>query len=207
MGQGAVAARDQRVIDIKRVLEQTPMPQGEVDAAVLIALTAEPATKVLLTRRASSLSAHAGEVAFPGGKCDQQDGSAVVTALRESQEEVGLAPQDVEVLGAFGDFVSRAGLRVRAVVGIVPATLTLAPSPHEIDSIFCVPLSFFLSQPPALDHQVHFMGTDYLMPCYRYQGYVIWGLTAYMLVELLNRTLAAGIEFPMPGLRRLEEGA
>ncbi len=182
-------------------------PVGKVDAAVLMALPQEAQPQLLLTRRSQRLSAHAGEVAFPGGKCDPGDISVVATALRESCEEVGLMPTSVEVLGQFGDFVSRAGLRVRAVVGSIPVGIELAPNPAEIESIFSVPLAFFLEQPPHQDHRVHFMGHDYLMPCYRYQDYVIWGLTAYMLVELLNQTLSAGIDFPMPGLQRMGAGS
>ncbi len=182
-------------------------PTSPVDAAVLMALTREAQPRLLLTRRSQRLSAHAGEVAFPGGKCDPGDASVVATALRESAEEVGLAADKIDILGQFGDFVSRAGLRVRAVVGSIPAEVRLAPNPDEIESIFYVPLAFFLDQPPRQDHRVHFMGHDYLMPCYRYQDYVIWGLTAYMLVELLNQSLSAGIDFPMPGLHRVGAGS
>ncbi len=188
---------------MQRALQQSPVVIEErLDAAVLVALTVEESPAVILTQRSSLLAAHAGEVAFPGGKCDALDESIQATALRESFEEIGLPGSEVLVMGSTGMFVSRAGLKVQPVIGFIPPEVAMLPNPDEIASIFRVPLSLFLDEPPRHDYQVAFMGQSYVMPCYRYQGYVIWGLTAYMLVDLLNRTLQADIDFPMPRLRR-----
>lgn len=177
-----------------------PEPE-EVDAAVLMVLTAEEEPSFILTRRATHLSSHAGEVAFAGGKCDPQDLSREMTALRESQEEIGLAPSQVEIIGRMGLFVSRAGLRVQPFIGLVAPEVALTANPEEIESIFRVPLRFFLEQPLEFTHHIHFMGNEFIAPCFNYAGYVIWGLTAYMIVDLMNRAFEAGIDFPMPFLR------
>ncbi len=171
------------------------------DAAVLVALTREDAPRLLLTQRSDRLMAHAGEVAFPGGKCDATDTSVEATALRESFEEVGLHPDCVEIKGKGAIYVSRAGLKVQTVLALIEPDVDLTPSPDEIAEVFYVPLSFFLEQKPWYDHQVCFMDQTYNMPCYRYRGFVIWGLTAYMLVDILNKTLDANIDFPLPQVR------
>ncbi len=184
-----------RLVDGVRQMQ----PVEEVpDAAVLMGLTLEPQSQLLLTQRAVHLSSHAGEVAFPGGKCDTADRSAVATALRESHEEVGLQAERVWVIGQTGSYVSRAGLKVQPVLALVDPQVHLQGNPDEIAHIFRVPLHFFLNTLPNHDHEVDFMGQTYVMPCFRYQGFVIWGLTAYMWVDVLNRTLGAGIDFPMP---------
>ncbi len=175
--------------------------QEHPDAAVLMACTREESSRLLLTQRSDRLLAHAGEVAFPGGKCDPTDAGIEATALREGFEEVGLQSEKVEVWGAGAIYVSRAGLKVQTVLALIEPDAVLVPSPDEIAEIFYVPLSFFLEQRPSHDHQVGFMGQTYSMPCFRYQGFVIWGLTAYMLVDILNRTIDARIDFPLPQVR------
>lgn len=170
----------------------------EVDASVLIPVTLEDEPRVILTRRASHMNSHAGEVAFPGGKRDVGDPDFVSTALRESEEEIGLSRHDVNVIGQLDVFTSRVGLRVQPFVGLVSPGLELKPNPEEIESIFTVPLGFFLEHPPAYTHRVSFMGHEFVVPSFNYQDYVIWGLTGFMIVDLMNRVYDAGIEFRMP---------
>lgn len=183
-------------------------PEGDaVDAAVLMALTDESVPALILTRRAGNLSSHAGEVAFPGGKRDSGDASIIATALRESHEEVGLETGLVRVIGELGVFTSRAGLRVKPVVGVVPAHVELRANPGEIESIFRVPLSYFLDEKPANDYKFQYMGHEITVPSFNYGDYVIWGLTAFMIVDLMNRVFAANIEFPWPAslIRSLDQ--
>jgi len=162
-------------------------------ASVLIALTDSPDPEVILTRRASHLSTHRGEVAFPGGKQDDTDPDLLYTALREAQEEVGLDPALVEVIGSLGQVMSKHQLQVTPWVGIVPPDLCLEPNPHELESLFRVPLSFFLEDRRQRTDAINFRGKTHYVPAYQYGDYVIWGLTAYMLVELLNVGFDAGI--------------
>jgi 8-oxo-dGTP pyrophosphatase MutT (NUDIX family) len=171
----------------RRLLSERP------NASVLIALTDEVEPHVILTRRASHLSTHRGEVAFPGGKQDDTDPDLLYTALREAQEEIGLEPGLVEVLGPLGQVMSKHQLQVTPWVGIVPQDVILTPSLAELESLFRVPLSFFLEDRRQRTDIVRFRGMTHYVPAYEYNGYVIWGLTAYMLVELLNVGFDAGI--------------
>ncbi|MBL6689185.1 MAG: CoA pyrophosphatase [Pseudomonadales bacterium] len=156
-------------------------------AAVLIPLLdrgAEP--HVLLTERAGALSSHGGEVAFPGGKEDETDDSLVWTALRENEEELGIAPDSVEILGQLKPFVSKYGLMVTPFVGLVDERVTLSPNPDEIASVFEVPLTFFERTSPARIDQVARHGEAYAVRVFEYDGYEIWGLTALIVDEFLN---------------------
>ncbi|MCP8686044.1 CoA pyrophosphatase [Marinobacterium sedimentorum] len=171
----------------RRLLSERP------NASVLIALTDEAEPQVILTRRASHLSTHRGEVAFPGGKQDETDPDLLYTALREAQEEIGLEPGLVDVLGPLGQVMSKHQLQVTPWVGIVPQDVILTPSLAELESLFRVPLSFFMEDRRQRTDIVRFRGMTHYVPAYEYNGYVIWGLTAYMLVELLNVGFDAGI--------------
>ncbi|HEX4869628.1 MAG TPA: CoA pyrophosphatase [Moraxellaceae bacterium] len=180
-----------------RLRDYRPAP-GRVDAAVLVPVTAGPVPELILTRRASHMTSHAGEVAFPGGKRDPGDPSVIATALRESREEIGLEESLVEVVGSLDVFTSRVGLRVQPIIGMVPPELALVPNPDEIESIFRVPLSFFLTEQPSYTHRFRFMGQDVTVPSFNYQDYVIWGLTAFMIVDLMQRVYDHAIEFRWP---------
>ncbi|MFP5429754.1 MAG: CoA pyrophosphatase [Gammaproteobacteria bacterium] len=169
-----------------------------VDAAVLVPVTEETEPHIILTRRASHMSSHAGEVAFPGGKCDSTDASIIATALRESREEIGLPEQSVEVVGELDIFVSKVGLRVQPIVGMVAPDQLLIPNPDEIESIFRVPVEFFLNARVSYTHRFRFMGQDVTVPSFNYGDYVIWGLTAFMIVDLMKRVYDHEVEFRWP---------
>jgi 8-oxo-dGTP pyrophosphatase MutT (NUDIX family) len=156
-------------------------------AGVLIALTDNPAgPEVILTRRSHLLSTHSGEIAFPGGKRDATDPDLLFTALREAEEEVGLNPSKVDIVGPLGDVLSKHKLQVRPYVGIIPADVELIPNLDELDRIHRVPLSFFLDDRRHHTDKIKFRGMTHYVPAYEFEGDIIWGLTAYMLVELLN---------------------
>lgn len=169
-----------------------------VDAAVLVPVTEEAVPHIILTRRASHMSSHAGEVAFPGGKRDSTDASIIATALRESREEIGLPEQSVEVVGELDIFVSKVGLRVQPIVGMVEPGQLLVPNPDEIESIFHVPVEFFLNARVSYTHRFRFMGQDVTVPSFNYGDYVIWGLTAFMIVDLMKRVYDHQVEFNWP---------
>jgi len=166
-------------------------------SAVLVAVTdvfADP--EVLLTRRAGHLSRNPGEVCFPGGKCEEHDESLLVTALRESHEEVGLAPEMVEVIGRLKPLVARTGLNVMPYVGIIDANLHLQPTSDELDSVFKVPLQYFMDQRNVTPFLYKFNDTELSFPSFVYEGYTIWGLTAYIIVDMINSVYDAAIELP-----------
>jgi 8-oxo-dGTP pyrophosphatase MutT (NUDIX family) len=164
------------------------------EAGVLVALTDNPLNpQIILTRRASRLSSHAGEVAFPGGKRDPEDKSILATALRESHEEIGLNPSSVRVIGPLSQVISKHGYLVSPFLGIIPAQAPLSPNPHELESLFKIPLHYLLDKRQLQLERLIDEDGERHAPRYDYQGYVIWGLTAYILVEMLNQGLSADL--------------
>lgn len=157
-------------------------------AAVLVPLVVrEAGLSVLLTQRADHLSDHAGQISFPGGRREPFDHDATATALREAQEEVALAPERVEVLGALPDYLTGTGFRVTPIVGLVHSPFTVHADRLEVAEIFEVPLPFLMN--PA-NHEVRLLRWEggerrfFAMP-YARPGtggqYFIWGATAGML--------------------------
>ena len=158
-------------------------------AAVLVPIIAHPAgLTVLFTQRTAHLKAHSGQVSFPGGRAEPSDGSAEETALRESEEEIGLPRGRVEVLARLPEYFTRTGFRVTPVVGVVQPPLELAPDPREVEAVFEVPLAFLLDVRNHQRHTREFQGQTvgyYAMPYRTSEGERnIWGATAGMLVNL-----------------------
>lgn len=173
------------------------LPGGQ--AAVLIAMR-DPGCELILTRRAAHLSSHAGEVAFPGGKFDAEDITLAYTALRETHEEVGIPPSAVELIGVMPARQSRFGVNVIPFVGFVGADSPLTPNKAELESVFEVPLQFFLETSPRLAHQVKYLDQNYLMPCFHWQDQIIWGLTARFIVEFVAHVFGGPMAWPEPRL-------
>ncbi|WP_136247785.1 CoA pyrophosphatase [Halomonas borealis] len=167
-------------------------------AAVLIPVVARPDPTLLFTRRASHLSTHSGQVAFPGGKHEDGDSDLLATALRESAEEIALPSARVEVLGRLSEVLSLHGLKVTPYVGVIPPDLPLVADPGELDAIFEVPLAHFLTDRRTHTDVIRVDGRDYFVPSYRHDEFVIWGLSSMMLSELL----AEGFGMPIDLSRR-----
>lgn len=167
-------------------------------AAVLVPITRNAEPELILTLRASGLSTHGGEVAFPGGRRDPEDRDLICTALREAEEEIGLPAGLVEVLGPLSTLVSRHGIQVTPYVGFVPDYVEYRANDGEIASVFSVPLAFFREDPREMTHRIDYLGKSWYVPSYRYGDYKIWGLTAIMVVELVNLIYDAGIELQQP---------
>lgn len=175
------------------------------EAAVLLPIVDRREPTLVFTRRASHLSTHSGQVAFPGGKREEQDADLLETALRESREEIALPPERVELLGRLSDVISLHGIRVTPYVGLIPPDLPLVPDLTELDAIFEVPLLHFLQDRRTHTDVIRVEGRDYYVPSYRFpdskgEEHVIWGLSAMMLVELL----AEGFNMPIDLFERPE---
>lgn len=173
-------------------------------AAVLVAVAGDgDRARVLLTLRASHLTSHANEVAFPGGKWEAQDMDLAQTALRESHEEVGLNPRDVEMIGKLPATYTGGGVRVTPFYGRVAEDLNLAANPNELESLFWLPVSFIHKDPRVRTDIFSHSGKDYWSPVYHYSGYTIWGFTARVLVEFSNCYFGTciGLEHPAPSQR------
>jgi len=156
-------------------------------AAVLIpVIDRVPEATILLTQRTAHLRTHAGQIAFPGGRMEEGDASPVHTALREAEEEIGLAPDLVEVLGFLESYQTSSGYRIAPAVGIVRPDFDPAPDAGEVEDVFEVPLRFLMN---AENHELHsrpWRGSRryyYAMP---YGERYIWGATAGMLRNLYD---------------------
>lgn len=187
---------------LQRVRDYSPRfmeaQEGFPEAAVLVPITRSDEPEVVLTLRASGLSTHGGEVAFPGGRRDPEDRDLIDTALREAEEEIGLPPGLVEIVGPLGTLVSRHGIQVTPYVGVVPDFVDYQANDGEIAAVFSVPLEFFRNDPREVTHRIDYLGHSWYVPSYRYGEYKIWGLTAIMLVELVNLVYDAGIDMRRP---------
>ncbi|MEM8792741.1 MAG: CoA pyrophosphatase [Pseudomonadota bacterium] len=157
-------------------------------AAVLCGLVERPAgIHVLLTKRASHLKQHAGQISFPGGKVDHGDGTAERTALREAEEEVGLRMPDVRLIGTLDDYLTSTAFRVKPFVGIVDPGWLPVPDRNEVAEVFEAPLDFLMDPVNRVRH--HYDSPTgrrhyYAMP---WGDYYIWGATAGMLKGLSDR--------------------
>lgn len=167
--------------------------EGVREAAVLLALTREIDPRLVFTQRAQHMKSHPGQVAFPGGKWEPDDSSLLFTALRESEEEVALAPSEVELIAMLPQRRTRLGVKVTPYLGFIRPDLRLLPDPAELEAIFHVPLSYLLEPQHLSKKQVNVLGTLCWMPCYHYAGYTIWGFTLTVLVDLLNRVFDVGL--------------
>lgn len=168
-----------------RVVEQDAPDRLMTPAAVLVPLVERASgLTVLLTQRTAHLRDHAGQISFPGGRCEEQDASPTATALREAQEEVGLDPSQVEVLGLLPEYRTGSGFSIMPVVALVLPPLNLKLDDFEVAEAFETPLSFLLDSANHQRHRVEHQGNMreyYAMP---WEGYYIWGATAGMLVSL-----------------------
>jgi 8-oxo-dGTP pyrophosphatase MutT (NUDIX family) len=157
------------------------------EAAVLLPLIVrDRGLSVLFTRRTDELTAHAGQISFPGGSREPADASLEVTALREATEEIGLAAEGVRVLGYLQPHPVITGFAVQPVVGLLLPPFTLVPHPREVAEIFEVPLAHLLD-PANSAVQIRYRGGVGL-PTYEYlyKHYRIWGATAHMLKSFIT---------------------
>jgi 8-oxo-dGTP pyrophosphatase MutT (NUDIX family) len=168
--------------------------QGRGHAAVLLGIVIEPEPTLILTQRASHMDSHAGEVAWPGGKRDPGDTSLQATALRETHEEIGLEPSEVDIIAELRPFISKFGLLVTPYVGLITGPVELNANLDELDSIFHVPLSWLKDDPRTQTDVISRHGETMKVPVYDYEGFRIWGLTAMILWEFMKEVMDVSLE-------------
>lgn len=154
-------------------------------AAVLVLLVErDEDLSVLFTKRTDNLEHHPGQISFPGGHIEPTDHDPVAAALRETHEEVGIAPQHIQILGRLDTYITRTGFHITPVVGSVRAPINLCPDPSEVDEVFEVPLAFLLDPANHHTHEREFQGAVRRFYATSYEDYYIWGATAGMLMDL-----------------------
>ena len=185
----AAAERAPRVLDS---LSHDPQPANDAQlmtriapAAVLVAILERPSgLSVLLTRRTIELSSHAGQISFPGGRAEPADPTPAATALREAQEEVGLEPARVELLGRLDNYLVGTGYRITPVVALVTPPKRFVCDPREVAEAFEVPLPFVLEAANYRRERVTVRQFTRRFHVLHYKEYYIWGATAAILVNL-----------------------
>jgi 8-oxo-dGTP pyrophosphatase MutT (NUDIX family) len=158
-----------------------------VAAAVLVPVVMGETPGILLTKRTSHLSAHAGQVSFPGGRIDPDDGGPEAAALREAWEEIGLDPDAVEVLGRMAGHVTGTGYRITPVLGLLPPDLTYRLSAHEVEAVFELPMTVVLDPDAPKRQRQHVRGVWREYWVWPHPDHYIWGATAAILVRLAQR--------------------
>jgi 8-oxo-dGTP pyrophosphatase MutT (NUDIX family) len=162
-------------------------------AAVLVPLFPEAGeARVVLTRRPQSMPSHRGEIAFPGGGRKEGDADLAATALREAEEEVGLAPADVEIVGrldSLGPTVS--GFLIAPFLGLLETRPVLHPDPREVDRIFDVPLSELLADGVHHEELWEFAGRPRSIHVFQLDDETVWGATARILTRFLTALVGA----------------
>lgn len=164
---------------------ETPPSAALRPAAVLVPLVDRlGGMTVLLTQRTAHLHAHAGQISFPGGRMEDSDADAVATALRETEEEVGLSRELVSVVGRLDTYVTGTGFEITPIVGIIEPGYTLTLDPFEVAEAFDVPLSYVLDRRNHKRTERESAGRTRVFFVLPYEGRNIWGATAGMLVNL-----------------------
>jgi 8-oxo-dGTP pyrophosphatase MutT (NUDIX family) len=163
-------------------LDRPPVP-----AAVLVPVVMGADPSILLTKRTSHLTKHAGQISFPGGRIDPGDSGPEAAALREAEEEIGLEASSVEVLGRLADHVTGTGYQITPVLEVIPAALTYRLSPHEVDAIFELPMRVVLDPDAPKRQRQHVRGVWREYWVWPHPEHFIWGATAAILVQLAQR--------------------
>jgi len=160
-------------------------------AAVLVPVTdAGPDAQVILTRRTLAMRRHSGQVAFPGGAIDPEDGSPEIAAMREAEEEIGLDRRFVEPVGRLPVYMTTTGFHITPVLAVVRPGYTIVPNPAEVDAVFETPLSFLMDPANHKRESRVWEGIErhyYVMP---FGQHHIWGVTAGIIRTMYERLYA-----------------
>lgn len=181
-------------------LADTTHYDNVVRAAVLMPLVQRPSgLHVLFTRRASHLYDHAGQICFPGGRIEPLDVDEVATALRETHEEIGVAPEFIQLIGTQPGLLTTTGFTMKPVIGMMRPGYTLAPDLAEVAEVFEVPLSVLMD---PKQHHLHRLQLPYGQSRHYFsitwQSYFIWGATAALIRNFYRYLAAAQLDRATP---------
>ena len=166
------------------------LPEGASAVLLPVQVESTGALSLVYTRRAQTLRRHAGEMAFPGGRVDPSDAHPLAAALREAEEEIGLSPRDVDVVGHLTDMTTHYGVLVSAYVGVLRgAAPREPPSKEEVDEILTVPLADLLD-PARYESRAHVEMPERRVHYWRLPRGVMWGITGELTARFLRRVCA-----------------
>lgn len=171
--------------DMRKALSESLQPAG----VLIPVIERRNSLTVLLTRRSAELKHHAGQISFPGGRMEAHDPDIQATALRETHEEVGIAPDKVAVIGYLEPMPTVTGYAVTPVIGVIESPDALTIDHREVELAFEVPLAFLLDKRNARAGEREFRGRKVAIIEFIYEQHRIWGATAYMLVELREKLI------------------
>ena len=183
---------EQQTIDrVRRILSRSP--KSTIDdasltpaAVMVLVYRKDDQLCVLLNKRSQSVAEHKGEISFPGGRREDGDRTSVDTALRETFEEMGVRPEDVEVLGELDDAATNSNYVISPVVGTIPESYDFKPDKREVAEVIEIPLQE-LTAPRALRQEARIVdGGVVVRPSYAYQGHLVYGATASLLARFLE---------------------
>ncbi|NYT77819.1 CoA pyrophosphatase [Alcaligenaceae bacterium] len=171
-------------------------PAGVVQAAVFVPLVQRPSgLHVLFTKRASHLYDHAGQICFPGGRIERTDRDAVAAALRETYEEIGVAPEFIQLIGTHPSFLTSTRFTMTPVIGVIRPGFTITPDTTEVAEVFEVPLSVLLDPRLHRLHQANLPdGGHRFYFSITWQSYFIWGATAALIRNIYHYLSAAELK-------------
>lgn len=171
----------------QRVAMEADRPEFRQAAVLLPLYLSDVGLHLLLTKRTELVPTHKGQISFPGGGFEEADGNLLNTALRETQEEIGLRPQDVEVLGTLDDTVTVTSRHlVRPFVGIIPHPYVYRLDPFEIERLIHLPISGLLGGAPFREEIWKREDGPITVFFYDHDGDTIWGLTARILKQFIE---------------------
>lgn len=161
------------------------------DAAVLVPLVErDGGPNIILTQRTETLRSHSGQVAFPGGRIDPEDATPEAAALRETHEEIGIAPERVEVFGRMPDYLTGSGYRIAPIFGLVDPDARVDANPEEVAAIFEVPLAFLMNPANHVRKSRVWEGQERFFWTMPHGDRYIWGVTAGIIRTIYERLYA-----------------
>jgi len=182
--------------DFKKTLKETlasrekrsiSFPDYRKSAVMMIFMEKGGSPHVLLSLRTDRVSTHKGQVSFPGGSWDETDKDYLETALRETYEEIGIDPSEIEVLGEYDEYISIMGFHVFVFIGALNRKVEYTPCTDEIEEILEVPFSLFYNEQYDKCEKVTYDGRDYDVYYYNYGSSTIWGMTARILTDFSRK--------------------
>ena len=194
--QASAEQKDPVILALRSLLvnhqEDVPGRPGLAASAVLLPLFRKDGEyHILLNKRTDLVEHHKGEICFPGGMRDPEDRDHLHTALREAQEELGIVPRDVEILGELDAAATRTGFLIRPVVGLIPYPYPFVMSPTEVAAILEVPFSTLLDPAALREERSARRGAYNPHYSYVHQGHVVYGATATILTQFVRRLAQA----------------